>query len=119
MYRNSQNGNMSEHNVSADKLKQSAKDPQYGMHDDARDCSEEDQVERSYKENYSGNAQDAVQKLMNNMDFLERKTELLYNVPKGAAQHFRTLCMRALTTRSTRLRAFDGQARSLQHVLVI
>lgn len=88
---------MSEHNISANKLKQSVKDPEDGAHHDATDCSEEDQVERSYKENYSGNAQNAVQKLMNNMGFLERKTKLLYNISKGTAQHFTTVWMHALT----------------------
>lgn len=83
---------MSQHSVQADKLEQSAPDPEQ---DAANDYSEEDEVERSYKENCSGNAQDAVKTLLDRMDFLERKNDLLYNVPRGGATHCsRYTCMR-------------------------
>lgn len=45
--------------------------------------SEELAVEKSYKENNSGNAQEAVESLMSNMDFLQREGDLVYVVPEG------------------------------------
>lgn len=44
---------------------------------------EELAVEKSYKENNSGNAQAAVESLMSNMDFLQREGDLVYVVPEG------------------------------------
>lgn len=68
--------------IHAQHLAQSAEDPEHG-----RDCSEEDQVEASYKENFAGNAQAAVDEFMSNMDFLEREGDLVYVVPKGIRTH--------------------------------
>jgi len=64
--------------IEAERLQQSAKDP--GNH---KDCNEEKEVEKSYKENSAGNAQAAVEKLMSNMDFLQRESDLIYVIPKG------------------------------------
>lgn len=69
---------MSGQAVQAGKLKRSAPDPANGHH------NEEAEVERSYTENCSANAQEAVDALMTNMDFLEREGDLLYRIPKGA-----------------------------------
>lgn len=68
--------------IHAEHLAHSAQDPEHG-----RDCSEEDEVEASYKENFAGNAQAAVDEFMSNMDFLERESELIYVVPKGICMH--------------------------------
>ena len=67
--------------VHAERLSEGAEDPEHHGHD----CSEEDEVERSYKENYAGNAQAAVDNFMSNMDFLQREGDLIYVVPKGKA----------------------------------
>ena len=67
--------------VHAERLSEGAEDPEHP----GRDCSEEDEVERSYKENYAGNAQAVVEDFMNNMDFLQREGDLIYVVPKGTA----------------------------------
>lgn len=64
--------------IEAERLQQSAKDP--GNH---KDCNEEEEVEKSYKENSAGNAQAAVENLMSNMDFLQRESDLVYIIPKG------------------------------------
>ena len=65
--------------VHAEKLAQSAEHPETP----GRDCSEEDEVEASYKENFAGNAQAAVDEFMQNMEFLEREGDLVYVIPKG------------------------------------
>lgn len=65
--------------VQAKRLAQSAEDPEH----DGQHCSEEDEVEASYKENFAGNAQAAVDEFMSNLDFLEREGDLAYVVPKG------------------------------------
>ncbi|DBA91897.1 TPA: hypothetical protein ACH3X2_003803 [Trebouxia sp. C0005] len=64
--------------IEADRLQQSAKDPE-----NHKDCNEEEEVEKSYKENSAGNAQAAVENLMSNMDFLQRESDLIYIIPKG------------------------------------
>ncbi len=64
--------------IEAERLQQSAKDP--GNH---KDCNEEDEVEKSYKENSASNAQAAVENLMSNMEFLQRESDLTYIIPKG------------------------------------
>ena len=65
--------------IHAEHLAHSAEDPEHGP------CSEEDEVEASYKENSAGNAQAAVDEFMSTMDFLEREGDLIYVVPKGIA----------------------------------
>lgn len=64
--------------IEAERLQQSAKDP-----GDHKDCNEEKEVEKSYKENSAGNAQAAVKKRMSNMDFLQRESDLIYVIPEG------------------------------------
>ena len=81
---------MSEQHVQADKLKLSAEDP--AQHN--TNGAEEEQVERSYTENNAGNAQDAVNELLSNMSFLERKNDLLYSIPQGCPE---PTCLHALT----------------------
>ena len=72
--------------VQAERLSGGAEDPEHH----GRDCSEEDEVERSYKENYAGNAQAAVENFVSNMEFLQREGDLVYLVPKGtASMHMR------------------------------
>lgn len=80
---------MSHHSVQAQAVNASATDQQAadGSETYPEASFEEDQVERSYKENNSGNAQDAVKTLMENMNFLERTNELLYTVPRGTTLH--------------------------------
>lgn len=73
---------MASGDIHAQHLAQSAEDPEHG-----RDCSEEDEVEASYKENFAGNAQAAVDEFMSNLDFLEREGDLIYMVPKGICMH--------------------------------
>ncbi|KAL3133571.1 hypothetical protein ABBQ38_007418 [Trebouxia sp. C0009 RCD-2024] len=68
--------------VHAERLARSAEDPKHP----GRDCSEEDEVEASYKENFAGNAQAAVDEFMSNMGFLEREGDLVYVIPKGHVQ---------------------------------
>ncbi len=51
----SNNSDMAGGHIEAERLQQSAKDP--GNH---KDCNEEEEVEKSYKENSAGNAQAAV-----------------------------------------------------------
>ena len=75
---------MASHRVQAERLRHSDKDPDYNN-------IEEQEVERSYNENASGNAQAAVDQFMHNMDFLKREGDLVYVVPKGAA-----ICMHSL-----------------------
>lgn len=53
------------------------------QHSDQTDHTEEDEVERSYKENASGNAQAAVEEFLHSMDFLQREGDLVYMIPKG------------------------------------
>ena len=69
---------MASHNVEAERLRHFEKDPEHH-----NDCNEELEVERSYNENASGNAQAAVDEFMHNMDFLKREGDLIYVVPKG------------------------------------
>ncbi len=64
--------------IEAERLQQSAQDPE-----NHKDCNEEEEVEKSYKENSAGNAQAAVENLMSNMDFLQRESDLVYIIPKG------------------------------------
>ena len=71
---------MASHDVQAERLRHSEEDPNYHP-----DCSEELEVDRSYNENASGNAQAAVEDFMHNMNFLQREGELVYVIPKGAA----------------------------------
>ena len=75
---------MANHNVQAERLRHSEEDPDYNN-------NEELEVERSYKENASGNAQAAVDQFTHNMDFLKREGDLVYVVPKGAADCMQTL----------------------------
>lgn len=72
------NSDMAGGQIEADRLQQSAKDPE-----NHKDCNEEEEVEKSYKENSAGNAQAAVENLMSNMDFLQRESDLIYIIPKG------------------------------------
>lgn len=87
--------------IHAEHLAHSAQDPEHGR----EACSEEDEVEASYKENFAGNAQAAVDEFMSNMDFLERESELVYVVPKG-------ICMHTLITGYLRDKAFFALALS-------
>ena len=64
--------------IEAERLQQSAKDPE-----NHKNGNEEEEVEKSYKENSAGNAQAAVENLMSNMDFLQRESDLIYVIPKG------------------------------------
>ncbi|KAL0035786.1 hypothetical protein WJX77_002605 [Trebouxia sp. C0004] len=64
--------------IKAERLQQSAKDPE-----NHKDCDEEEEVEKSYKKNSAGNAQAAVENLMSNMEFLQRESDLIYIIPKG------------------------------------
>ena len=68
--------------IHAQHLSQSVEDPEHG-----RDCSEENEVEASYKENFAGDAQAAVNEVMSNMDFLEREGDFTYVIPKGICMH--------------------------------
>ena len=74
----SNNRDMAGGHIEAERLQQSAKDPE--KH---KDCNEEEEVEKSYKENTAGNAQAAVENLMSNMEFLQRESDLIYVIPKG------------------------------------
>lgn len=74
----SNNSDMAGGHTEAERLQQSAKDP--GNH---KDRNEEEEVERSYRENSAGNAQAAVENLMSNMEFLQRESDLIYIIPKG------------------------------------
>lgn len=64
--------------IEAERLQQSAKDPE-----NHKNGNEEEEVEKSFKENSAGNAQAAVENLMSNMDFLQRESDLIYIIPKG------------------------------------
>ena len=73
--------------------------------------NQEAEVERSYIENCSANAQEAVDALMTNMDFLEREGDLLYKIPKGAASA--SIVMRACVDFAVRWRFSATCAQSL------
>lgn len=96
--------------VHAERLARSAEDPKHP----GRDCSEEDEVEASYKENFAGNAQAAVDEFMSNMGFLEREGDLVYVIPKGTERNTQTFVLHATFTRIARLRCQNEKGAQAQ-----